>query len=84
MTDWLRRGLVPLYSELCDEQRLVVHPTDIYQRLAGPPDELFDVILIDVDHSPEERLGEENVSFSTTQSLRSSRQHLAADGISGV
>ena len=35
--DWLGRGLVPLSSELCGEQRLVVHQGDIYRRLAGSP-----------------------------------------------
>ena len=82
--DWLGRGLVPLSSELCGEQRLVVHQGDIYRRLAGSPHQRFDVILIDVDHSPDERLGEESGSFYSTQGLRTARQHLAADGILGV
>ena len=82
--DWLGRGLVPLSSELCGEQRLVVHQGDIYRRLAGSPNQRFDVILIDVDHSPDERLGEESGSFYSTQGLRTARQHLAADGILGV
>jgi spermidine synthase len=82
--DWLGRGLVPLSSELCGEQRLVVHQGDIYRRLAGPPHQQFDVILIDVDHSPEERLGKESGSFYSTQGLRTARRHLASDGILGV
>ena len=82
--DWLGRGLVPLSSELCGEQRLVVHQGDIYRQLAGPPHQRFDVILIDVDHSPEERLGEESGSFYSTQGLRTARRHLASDGILGV
>ena len=90
--DWLARGLVPLSSELCnemggemgDERRLVVTQGDVYRRLAGPPDDLLDVILIDVDHSPDERLGEESVSFYTTQGLLTARRHLAADGVLAV
>jgi len=91
--DCLARGLVPLSSELrsdmgCgemgDEWRLVVTQGDVYRRLAGPPDDLFDVILIDVDHSPEERLGEQSVSFYTTQGLLAARRHLAADGVLAV
>ena len=82
--DWLGRGLVPLSSELSGEQRLVVRQGDIYRRLAGSPHQRFDVILIDVDHSPDERLGEESGSFYSTQGLRTARQHLAADGILGV
>ena len=82
--DWLARGLVPLSSELCDEQRLVVTQGDVYQRLASPPDGLLDVILIDVDHSPQERLGEESASFYTRQGLLAARQHLATDGVLAV
>ena len=69
--DWLRRGLVPLSTELCNEQRLVLTEGDVYRQLAGAPDDLFDVILIDVDHSPEERLAEESALFYTTQGLLS-------------
>ena len=82
--DWLERGLVPLSDELRDEQRLVVTENDVYQRLTGPPDDLFDVILIDVDHSPDERLGEESVSFYDAQGLLAVRRHLATDGVLAV
>ena len=82
--DWLACGLVPLSSELCDEERLVVTQGDVYRRLAGPPDDLLDVILIDVDHSPEERLGEESARFYTTLGLLAARRHLAADGVLAV
>jgi spermidine synthase len=82
--DWLEQGLVPLSSELRDEPRLVVTQGDVYRRLAGPPVDLFDVILIDVDHSPEERLGEESAWFYTAEGLLAARQHLAADGVLAV
>ena len=82
--DWLSRGLIPLSSELRDEPRLVVTQGDVYRRLAGPPGDLLDVILIDVDHSPEERLGEESVSFYSPRGLMAARRHLAADGVLGV
>ncbi len=82
--DWLARDLVPLSSELKSEPRLVLTQGDVYARLDGPPADLFDVILIDVDHSPDERLGDENASFYTTQGLLAARRHLAVDGILGV
>ncbi len=82
--DWLRRGLLPLSSELRDARRLAVTQGDVYQRLAGPPDDLFDVILIDVDHSPEERLNEGSASFYTVQGLLAARKHLMAEGILAV
>jgi spermidine synthase len=82
--DWLAQGLVPLSSELCDEPRLVVVQDDVYRRLAGSPGQVYDVILIDVDHSPDERLGDESMSFYTTQGLRNARRHLADKGVLAV
>lgn len=82
--DWLRNDLVPLSCELRDERRLVITPGDVFRRLGGPTDDLFDVILIDVDHSPEEHLGDESVSFYTAPGLQAARRHLAADGILAV
>ena len=91
--DWLERGLVPLSEELngaIGEGRLVVTQGDVYRRLAGPPPEkLLDVILIDVDHSPDERLAEEGlaekgVSFYSVAGLRAARGHLAEGGVLGV
>jgi spermidine synthase len=82
--DWLRVGLVPLSDELRDEPRLAITQGDVYRHLAGPPKELFDLILIDVDHSPDERLGNENVAFYTEEGLRAARKHLAKDGVLAV
>ncbi len=82
--DWLMRGLVPLSSELRDEQRLVVTQGDVYGQLAGPPDELFDAILIDVDHSPDERLDDQSARFYTTEGLQAARRHLATNGVLAV
>ena len=44
----------------------------------------FDVILIDVDHSPDERLGPSNAGFYTVEGLRLAKRHLAPDGVLAV
>ena len=82
--DWFVRGLVPLSSDLNDESRLLITQGDVYKRLAGPPGELIDVVLVDVDHSPKERLGEENAWFYTRQGLQAARRHLAVGGLLAV
>lgn len=82
--DWLEQGLIPLSTELRGEPRLAVRQGDIYARLASSPDTLFDLILIDVDHSPDERLAVDSVEFYTEQGLRSARRHLALDGVLAV
>ena len=82
--NWLAKDLMPLSSELNQSQRLVVAQGDVFQRLQGPAEELFDVILIDVDHSPDERLGNESISFYTTPGLMAAKRHLASRGILAV
>ena len=82
--DWLARGWVPLSEELRDEPRLVVSEGDVYRRLAGDAEKKFDVILIDVDHSPAENLGKGNISFYTPEGLQAARRHLAPGGVLGV
>jgi len=82
--DWLAQGLVPLSPELIGEPRLVVTEGDVYGRLMAAPESCFDLILIDVDHSPDERLGEESVSFYTAAGLSAARQHLAPGGVLAV
>jgi spermidine synthase len=81
---WLEQGLVPLSSELQGEPRLVVTQGDVYKRLAEEPSDLFDLILIDVDHSPDERLDEASVSFYAVPGLQAARRHLAPDGVLAV
>jgi spermidine synthase len=81
---WLEQGLVPLSSELQGEPRLVVTQDDVYKRLAEEPSDLFDLILIDVDHSPDERLDEASVSFYAVPGLQAARRHLAPDGVLAV
>ena len=90
--DWLREGLIPLSDELQlamrhvegAEQRLTISRGDVYRRLAGPPACLQDIILIDVDHSPDERLDEQSASFYSTQGLQAAKAHLAPGGVLAV
>jgi len=81
---WLGAGLVPLAGELTRDLRLAVAQGDVYARLAGESDERWDVILIDVDHSPEEPLGRESEAFYSEAGLARARRHLAPGGVLGV
>jgi spermidine synthase len=82
--DWVRDGLVPLSDELNNDARFQVVEADVYAMLAAPPERHFDLILIDVDHSPDERLGESNAGFYTEAGLQQARKHLAPGGVLGV
>lgn len=81
---WLDRKLIPLAEELLSDKRLNVVEGDIYTKLAGAPDRQFDAILIDVDHSPDERLNTQNGRFYTPDGLKAVKKHLAANGVLAV
>ncbi|WP_145423329.1 spermidine synthase [Symmachiella dynata] len=81
---WLEQGLVPLSDELNGEDRLQITRGDVYQDLADAPPRKYDLILIDVDHSPEENLGTANGEFYTAKGLQLAKQHLADGGLLGV
>jgi len=82
--DWLDRGLLPLGAELRADARFAVSQGDVYRRLASAPEERHDLILVDVDHSPDEPLGSESAAFYTQAGLALAGRHLAEDGVLGV
>jgi spermidine synthase len=82
--DWLERDLVPLAATLKADARFSVEPGDVYARLAGEPAERFDLILIDVDHAPDDQLSGANDEFYTEAGLDRARRHLAPGGVLGV
>jgi len=81
---FLRDGLVPLSRELLADPRLVVREGDVYEQLRDLAQECWDVVLIDVDHSPEEHLGTTNESFYSESGLERAKQHLSPGGILAV
>ncbi len=81
---FLRQGLIPLSPELLADSRLVVHDGDVYAMLREPAGERWDLVLIDVDHSPEEHLGTAHQSFYTELGLARAKQHLTPGGILAV
>ena len=82
--DWLHRGLFPLAGQLKADSRLSLVAGDVFARLGGPPAGQFDLILIDVDHSPDENLNGANASFYTEAGLSRAKAHLAPDGVLAV
>lgn len=82
--EWMRAGLVPLSAELNADARFDPFLGDVYALLAEAPERLYDLILIDVDHSPSDMLDEQNAGFYTDEGLEVARQHLAPRGVLGV
>ena len=82
--DWFDRELIPLAGSLKKDSRFLVSQGDVYKRLMGLPQKQYDVILIDVDHSPDEHLDGGNDLFYKEKGLEAARKHLVKDGILGV
>lgn len=88
--EWMEDGLVPLSAALEADARFRVVRGDAYARLAAPlaapsaNGDPFDLVLIDIDHAPDERLGDIDDSFYTEAGLERARRHLAPGGVLGV
>ena len=82
--DWMRDGLIPLSEELNDSTKLVVSLGDVYERLRSEPAKRFDLIVIDVDHSPDDQLSDEEHPFYTEDGLRLAKEHLAEGGVLAI
>ncbi len=81
---WLQDGLIPLSSELNQAAGLQLTSGDVYQRLLGEPEQKYDLIVIDVDHSPADQLGSEEHVFYTASGLGAARKHLTDGGVLAV
>lgn len=81
---WTRSGLVPVGHQLLDDARFHITQQDVFARLLAPPTTKHDVLLIDVDHSPDERLGETSDSFYARDQLALAARHLQPGGVFGV
>lgn len=84
VADWLRTGLLPLSAELNAATALRITAGDVYERLRQDPSERFDLIVIDVDHSPSDQLGAQDHDFYTPQGLAAAKAHLNEGGLLAV
>lgn len=82
--EWLADGLFPLAPELEADPRFTPVSGDVYARLQAPPERRFDVVLIDVDHAPDDQLTDANAFFYTEEGLEAARRHLTPGGVLGV
>lgn len=81
---WLDDGLMPLSTELRADARLSVARGDVFALLTAPPSRPRDLVLIDVDHSPDDRLETTSARFYTERGLRAAREHLTPGGVLAV
>ena len=82
--EWMQSGLVPLSDELNSDDRMQIVQGDIYALMSESPSQRHDLILIDVDHSPDDHLGDKSAAFYTAAGLKQAKRHLTPGGILGV
>lgn len=83
--DWHRRGLVPLGATLTQDERCTFQQGDFFA-LAGSAEGFvagrkFHAVLLDIDHSPQNLLHEQNASFYSPAGLAAFATHLHPGGV---
>lgn len=81
---WLEQGWIPVSEEIKSDNRVRVVQGDVYDFLSRPAKRTFDLILIDVDHSPTEQLNHAGSRFYTREGLEKAAEHLAPAGVLAV
>lgn len=82
--DWMNRGLLPLSESFAADERLTIERGDVYEELLAPPSRQYDLILVDVDHSPHHPLSEASLPFYTEAGQRQVAAHLRPGGYLAV
>jgi spermidine synthase len=87
---WHRDGLLPEAATLTSDPRTHLVHGDFFALIRGdaPFDEavpeLFDAILLDIDHTPRHLLHPSHAAFYTADGLGQLRRHLAPQGVFGL
>jgi len=86
VTDWHRRGLVPLGTGLASDSRCEFLNGDFFALVGAPgidsrdSGRRFDAILVDIDHSPRHVLDASHAAFYDRDGLRRVAAHLRPGG----
>ena len=83
MSEHANPGAVQRIALLADS-RFGVRHGDAYEMLQGETTDSWDLVLIDVDHAPDDHLGADNETFYTRPGLERAKCHLAPGGILAV
>ena len=89
--DWHRTGLLPLGPTLMDDPRCQIIAGDFFALAksekgfdAAAPKRLFDAVLVDIDHSPDDLLDARSTNFYHADGLRAVAAHLKPGGVFGL
>lgn len=82
--DWHQRELLPVSATLVRDERTTLIHDDFFavaRREPGADDRAYDVILLDVDHSPRHTLDPSHADLYTVAGLTALRGHLRPGGV---
>ncbi|MCR9255711.1 MAG: spermidine synthase [Alphaproteobacteria bacterium] len=89
--DWHRRGLIPLGADLMADPRCHFVEGDFFALASSAdgflpecPGRKHDVILVDIDHSPEALLDARSEAFYSKDGLAALTRHLKPGGVFGL
>ena len=78
---WHERGLVPLGETLAADPRCHLVADDFFSRIEDPATPAYDVVLVDIDHSPEALLHSAHGRFYERGGLEKLHDHLKPGGV---
>ncbi len=80
---WHERGLLPEAATLTTDPRARLVEGDFFAMMRDEPsaEPAYDVVLLDVDHTPRHVLHPSHEPFYTASGLRELRRHLRPDGV---
>ena len=79
--DWHVRGLVPDTNGLADDPRCELVEKDFFEMMRSGQCPQVDVLLVDIDHSPEVLLAEGHGDFYSARGVASAAQALSDQGV---
>lgn len=79
--EWHERGLLPASVELTGDVRTTLVREDFFALMRGEPAKQFDVILLDIDHTPRHQLNPAHADLYTVAGLKHLSTHLARGGV---
>jgi spermidine synthase len=88
---WHHNGILPIGTQVSQDQRCEIIHADFFQLASkehpsfNPKDiQAHDIILLDIDHSPNAYLNPSHQDFYTSQGIDSLKSKLKGDGIFGL
>lgn len=88
---WHRAGLLPMGQALASDPRCRLVAGDFFALAAGAdgldpeaPARLFDAVLVDIDHAPDDLLDARSTGFYTPDGLAAVARHVRPGGIFGL